>query len=107
MRYVPFLTVAVLMLLCIGCSREAASVVVDKVKRDGAGDVERASKDSITQWMWKRGTAYADELWDQCQPLKQAGNATWGDSTEGRVCSAAEVVRTHSSRPIQGDPRHY
>ena len=101
------LTTLALVLLVAGCNREPSSVIVEKVKRDGAGDVEKASLDSVTQWMWKKGTAYADELWAQCEPLKKAGTATWGDSTEGRVCTAAQTVRTNSSRPIQGDPRRY
>jgi len=101
------LATVALALLMVGCNREPSSVIVEKVKRDGAGDVEKASLDSVTQWMWKKGTPYADDLWAQCEPLKKAGTATWSDSTEGRVCTAAHTVRTNSSRPIQGDPRRY
>ena len=96
-----------LALLSVGCNKEPSSAVVEKVRRDGAGNVEQATLDSITQWMWKRGTAYADALWTECEPLKKAGKATWSDSTEGRVCTAAQTVRTNSARPLQGDPRKY
>ena len=107
MRRALLFTTIALALLGAGCNREFASMIVEKVKRDGAGDVEKASLDSITQWIWKKGTAYADELGALCEPLKKAGNATWNDGTEGRVCTAAHTVRTNSSRPIQGDPRRY
>jgi hypothetical protein len=107
MRRALTLTTVALALLAAGCNKEPASAVVEKVKGDGAGEVEKASLDSITQWMWKKGTPYADALWLQCEPLKKAGDATWGGSTEGRVCTAAQTVRMNSSRPIQGDPRRY
>ena len=107
MRRALLFTTIALALLGAGCNREPASIVVEKVKRDGAGDVEKASLDSITQWMWKKGTPYADELWAQCEPLKKAGNATWNDGTEGRVCTAAQTVRANSYRPAGTDPRKY
>jgi len=82
-----------------GCSREPQSAIVEKVKRDGAGAVEAASLESTTNWMRSKGTAYADGLWKDCEPIKVKAPATWTDSTEGRVCSAASSVRISSFRP--------
>lgn len=82
-----------------GCSREPQSAIVEKVKRDGAGTVEQASLESTTQWMRGKGMVYADELWKDCEPIKAKAPATWADSTEGRICSAAYSVRINSFRP--------
>lgn len=107
MRRTLSVTTVALALLAAGCNKEPASVIVEKVKRDGAGDVEKASLESITQWVKKKGTAYADELWAQCEPLKKAAGAAWSDRAEGRVCTAALVVRQTSYRPLGTDPRKY
>jgi hypothetical protein len=107
MRRALTLTTVALALLAVGCNKEPASVIVEKVKSDGAGEVEKASIDSITQWMRKKGTAYADALWAECEPLKKAADATWSDKAEGRVCTAALVVRQTSYRPSGTDPRKY
>lgn len=93
------ITLFALVLALAGCQKEPASAIVDKVKRDGAGVVEEASLDSITGWMRTKGTAYADALWKECEPLKNAAVAKWADSAEGRVCTSAYSVRINSFRP--------
>ena len=94
------LTILLALVLAIaGCRREPKSAIVDKVKRDGAGAVEESSLNSVTEWMRTKGTAYADALWKDCEPIKATASATWTDSTEGRICSAAYSVRINSFRP--------
>lgn len=107
MRRTLSVTTVALALLAAGCNKEPASVIVEKVKRDGAGEVEKASLNALTQWMWKKGTAYADGLVAECEPFKKVGGANWNDTTEGRICTAARSVQMNSSRTIPGDPRKY
>ena len=54
--------VLVLAALAVGCKKEPASAIVEKVKRAGAGEVEHASQVSIAQWIGSKGAAYADAL---------------------------------------------
>ena len=100
--------VLVLAALAVGCKKEPVSPIVEKVKRDGAGEVEHASQVSIAQWIGSKGAAYADALWTECEARKATADATWSDSTEGRVCGAAYTARINSVRPPPPrDPRKY
>ena len=91
-----------------GCRNEPASAIVERVKGDGAGAVETASQPSIAQWIGSKGAAYADALWTECESRKKTADATWADSTEGRVCSAAYTARINAIRPPPPrDPRKY
>jgi hypothetical protein len=92
------ITIAIALALS-GCKKEPQSAIVEKVKLDGAGDVEQASLASITEWVRGKGVTYADDLWKDCEPIKKSAPATWSDSTEGRVCAAAYSVRINTFRP--------
>ena len=92
-----------------GCKKaEPPSAIVERLKSDGAGDVETASQPSVAQWIGSKGAKYADALWAECEARKKNADATWADSTEGRVCSAAYTARINAVRPPPPrDPRKY
>lgn len=103
-------SIAFLMLVAFmaGCSKEPTSEIVERIKRDGAGAVETATQPSIAQWIGSKGAAYADALWAECESRKKTADATWADTTEGRVCSAAYTARINAVRPPPPrDPRKY
>ena len=103
------LTLFSLAVLLAGCSKEPSTPIIDKVEKDGAGDVRTASAQAIEEWMRKKGTDYAVEIWRMCDPVAQKAAATWGDSTEGRICHAATSLRMFHFDPkaLKGDPRKY
>jgi hypothetical protein len=108
MRRLQSISILLLVAFMTGCTKEPASEIVERVKRDGAGAVETATQPSIAQWIGSRGTAYADALWTECEARKKSADATWADSTEGRVCSAAYTARINAVRPPPPrDPRKY
>jgi hypothetical protein len=96
-----------LALLFAGCSREPLTPITDKVEKDGAGDVRSASAESIQQWMQRKGPEYSRAIWAMCEPVQKNAPATWGDSTEGRVCKAANAVRFWGRGNVGSDPRKY
>ena len=102
-------TVLLVLVLLVGCSKEPSTAIIDKVEKDGAGDVRTASAQAIQDWMRKRGADYAIEIWRMCTPVAQSAPANWRDSTEGRICQAADSIRLFNFDPsaIKGDPRKY
>jgi hypothetical protein len=102
-------TVLLVLVLLVGCSKEPSTAIIDKVDKDGAGDVRTASTQAIQDWMRKRGADYAIEIWRMCTPVAQSARANWRDSTEGRICQAADSIRLFNFDPnaIKGDPRKY
>ena len=103
-----FAFVLLLVALGTGCKNESASPIVERVKRDGAGEVETASQPAIAQWIGSKGAVYADALWSECEARKRSADATWADTTEGRVCGAAYTARINAVRPPPPrDPRKY
>jgi hypothetical protein len=108
MRRLHTVFIALLVALMTGCRSEPASPIVERVKRGGAGAVESASPQSLAQWIGAKGAEYADSLWTECEARKKTADATWADSTEGRVCSAAYTARINAVRPPPPrDPRKY
>jgi len=97
------------LIFLVGCSKEASTPIIDKVEKDGAGDVRSASAQAIEEWMRKKGADYAVEIWRMCDPVAQKASSTWGDSTEGRICRAANSLRLFNVDPnaLQGDHRKY
>jgi hypothetical protein len=94
-------------LMLLGCSREPETPIIQRVVKDGAGNVRAASTEAIQQWMQTKGAPYAQEIWKMCEPVQRAAAATWGDSTEGRICKAANGVRFFGRGNVGSDPRRY
>ena len=93
--------------LLVGCVREPDTPIIQRVVKDGAGEVRAASAEAIERWMQAKGTAYAQEIWQMCQPVQRDAPSTWPDSTEGRICKAANTVRLWSRGNVGSDPRRY
>lgn len=74
-----------------------------KVEAAGAGDLRKVSPQTIEQWFRQR-CDLALEVRQLCQPLQKSTSANWADSTEGKVCEAASVVRFHERK---GDGRRF
>src|SRR5579859_6491318 len=96
-----------LALMLMGCSREPDTPIILRVVQDGAGNVRAASTDAIQQWMQTKGAAYAQQIWGMCEPVQKTAPSTWGDSTEGRICKAANAVRFWGRGKVGSDPRTY
>jgi hypothetical protein len=72
-----------------GCTRiERRSEIVERAQQAGAGDLAGASAFSIEAWMRKHKDV-AVQLDAMCAPIRGKAPANWGDSTEGKVCTAA------------------
>jgi hypothetical protein len=103
------LSLFLLLVLVCGCSKEASTPIIERVEKDGAGDVRAASAQAIDEWMRKKGTEYAVEIWRMCEPVVQKAASTWSDSTEGRICRSANSLRMFNwdSKAAPADPRKY
>src|SRR5690349_20589772 len=72
------------------CSKpEPKSAIVQVMEQAGAGPVTaETSSDAIRDWLRKHPQT-AESINSRCKPIKEKAPASWGDSTEGRVCDAA------------------
>jgi hypothetical protein len=95
-----------LFLLLAGCTNEPPSAIVRKVKAAGAGDLEVASQQQIEDW-FRKHSELAVEVRELCRPIREKAPATWTNTTEGRVCSAASVASVFHFRERSGDGRRY
>ena len=100
------LTCLLLFVLLAGCTQERPSEIVQRVQNAGAGDVRSASQQSLEQW-FRQHADIANEIKGRCAPIQQSAPATWGDSTEGRVCKAASVATVFQFTPRKGDGRGF
>ena len=103
------LSFVLLGLLLVGCTRvprEPASEIVQKVEAAGAGDLRSASQDSIEDW-FRKHSDFAVEVREQCRPIREKAPATWSNTTEGRVCNAANVASVFNFKERKGDGRGY
>jgi outer membrane murein-binding lipoprotein Lpp len=99
----------VLMSVCLlaGCSKkEPPSAIVQKLEAAGAGGMSGASVNSIQQWL-QQHEEVALQLKKDCEQIRKSGttSADWGDSTEGRVCTAA--ANTSFYHPYKGDNKTF
>ncbi len=92
--------------LLAGCAREQPSAIVQKVEAAGAGDLRSASQRSIEDW-FRKHSEFAVEVRDQCRPIREQAPASWSDTTEGRVCNAADVASVFNFKERKGDGRGY
>lgn len=80
---------------------EPKSAIVDQLKTAGAGDVSASSVDSLKLWLANHKDL-ARSLAPQCNQARKAADAHWGDTTEGRVCTAdAQVEFFDVQQPVQ------
>jgi hypothetical protein len=93
--------------LLIGCrKKEPSSAIVQKLEAAGAGNLSVASVNSIQQWLQQR-QELALQVKKDCDQVRKSGStpANWGDTTEGRVCTAA--ANTSLYQPFKGDNKTY
>ncbi len=79
-------------LAMVGCTpkpQEPSSPIVEKAKAAGAGDLANASRPAVEDWLRKHRDLAVD-LDNMCKPAAQSADAKWLDSTEGRLCTAAQ-----------------
>ena len=100
------LTCLLLFVLLAGCTQERPSEIVQRVQNAGAGDVRSASQESLEQW-FRQHRELASEIKGRCAPIQQGAPATWGDTTEGRICKAASVASAFQFTPRKGDGRGF
>ena len=72
-----------------GCtSNGPRGEIVEQAQKARAGDLASASASSTEDWMRKHRDV-AVKLNKMCAPVREKASANWGDSTEGKVCTAA------------------
>lgn len=97
MRWIAAVGALVTILGTVGCQRmEPPSAIVQKAHDAGAGDLSTASADSIRQWLGQHRPV-AVEIDKMCAPVSGNAPATWSDTTEGRLCTAARQISVHQS----------
>jgi hypothetical protein len=85
----PAFALAVGILALAGCtSNEPHSEIVEQAQQAGAGDLANTSALSIEDWMRKHRDV-AVKLNKMCARVREKAPASWGDSTEGKVCTSA------------------
>jgi hypothetical protein len=100
------LSFVLLGLLLVGCTKEPASEIVQKVEAAGAGDLRSESQQSIEDW-FRKHSEFAVEIREQCRPIREKAPAAWSSTTEGRVCNAASVASVFNFKERKGDRRGY
>lgn len=92
-----------------GCQRtEPPSAIVQKAQGAGAGDLSTASTDSIRHWLGQHRSV-AVEVEKMCAPMRGTAPANWGDTTEGRLCTAARQLAFTNPPPggVKSDGRTF
>jgi hypothetical protein len=79
---------------------------VQKLEAAGAGNLKNASADSIQQWLGPR-RELAIEAENMCKAVRPKAPAKWGDTTEGRICSASAQLAFFRYTPQTGDGKTY
>jgi hypothetical protein len=91
----------------VGCKKaEPPSAIVKKVEDTGSGELSQATTKSIYDWFNKH-QELAREIKKDCLQVKDSKPANWGDTTEGRVCSAAISSTMIGNEPIKTDDKKY
>jgi hypothetical protein len=91
----------------VGCKKaEPPSTIVKKVEDTGSGELSQATTKSIYDWFNKH-QELAREIKKDCLQVKDSKPANWGDTTEGRVCSAAISSTMIGNEPIKTDDKKY
>jgi hypothetical protein len=99
-------TAAMTAVAMTGCtvigSKEPSSAIVEKLEKAGAGNLSTATTGSIQQWLGQR-RSLADEVDAMCKPIRATAEARWADSTEGRICTAAQNLAFFRYKRREGD----
>lgn len=93
----------------VGCQQaEPPSAIVQRAQDAGAGDLSTASTDSIRQWLGQHRPV-AIEIDKMCAPVRGNAPANWGDTTEGRLCTAARQLAFTNPPPggVKSDGRTF
>ena len=94
----------------VGCSQrpEPRSAIVQKAQDAGAGDLAAASTDSIQKWLGQHRSVSA-EIETMCAGVRANAPASWGDTTEGRLCAAAHQLAFTTPPPggVKSDGRTF
>jgi hypothetical protein len=94
----------------VGCLErpEPRSAIVQKAQDAGAGDLPSASKNSIRQWLGQHRSVAA-EIESMCAAVRGNAPASWGDTTEGRLCAAAHQLTFTTTPPggVKSDGRTF
>ena len=104
-----WMAVSILVLVAgfVGCKKaEPPSTIVKKVEDTGSGELSQATTKSIYDWFNKHQDL-AREIKKDCLQVKDSKPANWGDTTEGRVCSAAISSTMIGNEPIKTDDKKY
>ena len=105
----PWMAVPILVVVgtAAGCKKpEPPSPIVKKVEDTGSGDLSQATTNSINDWFNKHQDL-AKEIKKVCLQVQDAKPASWRDTTEGRVCSAANSSKMIGNEPIRTDDKKY
>src|SRR5581483_1815640 len=93
---------ATAMIIFTACAPTSAtrsnSEIIRQVEAAGSGPVENASVQSLFTW-FEQHTHLANQINKQCEQIKKAAPATWGDSAEGHVCQAASETALRHYEP--------
>jgi hypothetical protein len=98
-----------LLLPLAGCSskqEEPSSPIIQTAEKAGAGDLTNSSTQAMEQWLGKHRSV-SDTIENMCKPVRQTANVQWGDSTEGRLCSASHDLAFFRSAPATGDGKAF
>jgi hypothetical protein len=76
-----------------GCTfrSDPPSEIVKAVEARGAGDLTAVSRQALEDWFRKHPDVTV-ETRKMCEPVRKVAPASWGDTTEGKVCAAAAVA---------------
>ena len=109
MRFIAAVEALAAILGTVGCQRtEPPSAIVQKAQDAGAGDLTTASTDSIRHWLGQHRSV-AGEIDKMCAPVRGSAPANWGDTTEGRLCTAARQLAFTTPPPggVKSDGRMF
>jgi len=95
---------SLLLLTLCACTRERPSRIVTLAEQSSAGPLSKVSTNDMRVWL-NGHPQIAVRVDDLCAPLRTNVTATWPQTTEGRLCTAARIsasqieVRQNSRRP--------
>ena len=89
------------------CSRpEPPSPIVQRAEAAGAGDLSTSSDASVGQWLGKHPEV-ARDIEGMCKPVRSSASATWGETTEGKLCKASGRIAFFAPTQTKGDDRKF
>ena len=101
MRTHVILSSLVLLTLC-ACMRERPSGIVTPAEQSGAGPFSNVSTNDMRVWLIGH-PQIAGRVDDLCAPLRTNATATWPQTTEDRLCTAARI--SASRIEVRQNPR--